>query len=171
MEVNGLSNEYIPKGNLRSIMDNYYDMDMARRKVQNAFEDETTHIHKTAQDRDIPLYKMDDSHLINTISYHARNIANAIQENGDISGPESMLDAVMMGKHQRAVQLDNIKRYISDGYQILGRYMVEALRRGLAIEAMEGGKPYFEAINQLAGISPKGEELPKIQIKEMQKDA
>ena len=127
---------------------------------------EQNHMHVEAGGRRIPLYKMAQSHLLNTIAFHARNLAELIRSNNELNGPESMLDAIMHAKDAHETSLKNVKQFIADGYVILGRYIMEAMRRGIMEEARARAMPYFEVVNELASMTVDGAPLPAITIEE-----
>jgi len=160
MKINGL--EDADFGMRR--MDDLYDVKAAKQKLKILWMDEMSHVHITARGRQIALYDMDDDHLINTLNYHARNIGQAIRESTDFTGPRSMLDAIMTGtRDDREEKVQTAKGIISDSYQILGRYVVEALRRGLVEKTLGALSEYYTSMNGLAEIDVDGQ---KIQIED-----
>ena len=126
--------------------------------VVSSVADDCTHIHTVSSGRNVPLYEMSDAHLLSTISYHAENIADGIGMYSNIGNAQTMLSAVMMGKRGVEDQVEELKLYISAGYAILGRYLVEAVRRNGTVMrgAVEECMPYTNAINNLNAIDPKG---------------
>lgn len=147
-----------------------YDPSRAVQAVKNVIEDEAGHLHIDGTGRAIPLYKMDNSHLLNTIAFHSRNLAELIKDNSQYTGPESMLDAIMSAKDMRETCLKNVKQYIGDSYIIIGRYLMEALRRDIIEEARARMMPLTEVINHLAGTTVDGSPIPEITVEAEEKE-
>lgn len=137
-----------------------------KKDIRVLWENDLAHIHVTAQGKRIPLYKMPIGHLMNTIRYISDQLASKIEEHSEVTGPESMLDAIMVGTSGRQKAIKSVKRYISDSYMLLGRYLMEAMRRGHAYDAQEMAKKYFDVINKLAGTGVDNQPIKAIVIKE-----
>ena len=107
------------------------------------------YIHYTKAGDNIPLYKLEDSHLLNIIALFSHRLSANIQSNSSFGQPDTMMDAIMEGPDRVKQNAHSIKLSVGRAYVLLGRYMFEAMRRGLIIEATEKAKTLFNVINNL----------------------
>jgi hypothetical protein len=136
------------------------------RLLKAMYDDDLGHVHIERSGKQTPLYNLETRHLMNIMSMHAHNLAEGINECGKMAGPESMLDAIMDGATKKTENLENAKNYIAEGYAILGRYTVEALRRGQHFNAMDAIKPYTDAVSALHNVDIERKPIQRIIIKE-----
>lgn len=111
------------------------------------------HIHITKDNDAVPVYQMEDSHLINTIALFSKNVERAasIQQS-----KVTMLDAVMEQKAPGKKAAERLRSLISDGYPLIGRYILEANRRGIGEKANDAAKPFYETVTSLLEVDPNG---------------
>lgn len=116
-------------------------------------------MHTTMEGKKIPIYRMEDDHLIRTIGYFSVKL---MENYNQTVGAGSLLDEVMMGGDGRKKSVESLKDEISRGYSHIGRFVLEAVRRGLGKEAQEALAPFHEVMSSLDTFSRPGTAaLPK----------
>jgi hypothetical protein len=116
-------------------------------------------MHTTQEGKKIPIYRMENAHLIRTIAYFSTKILEAYN---DTVGAGSLVDEVMLGGDERKNSVESLKSKISEGYSMIGRFVLEAVRRGLSKDAEEALAPFPQVMESLDGFSrPGSAALPK----------
>ena len=114
------------------------------------------HIHIMRDRTQIPIYMMDDSHLLNTIGLFSKRVEDASQAHAH---KVTMLDVVMEKKAPGQKAVERLRDLISDGYPLIGRYILEANRRGLFVQASEKAMPFYGVVSDLLGTDATGGRL------------
>lgn len=116
-------------------------------------------MHTTKEGKKIPIYRMEDEHLLRTIAYFSIKLMDAYN---DTVGAGSLLDEVMNGSDGRKNSVDSLKTEISKGYDYIGRFVLEAVRRGLGPQAKERLLPFDSVMKSLDTFQRPGTAtLPK----------
>lgn len=116
-------------------------------------------MHTTKEGKKVPIYRMEDEHLLRTIAYFSVKLMDAYNET---VGAGSLLDEVMNGSDGRKKSVDSLKTEISKGYDFIGRFVLEAVRRGLGPQAKESLLPFDQVMKSLDQFQRPGTaSLPK----------
>jgi len=125
--------------------------------------------HTCADGREIPIFRLELTHLLSIIKYHSMGIAQSMRAIGIMPKHNSMLDFIVQDEPSLKEKKEMLKRAISHGYITIGKYLMETMRRGKGNEGMAMAESFLSAINELEATPQESRGLVRYVVKEDQK--